>query len=211
MAGWTSTVDGSAQSVHTYHGPVVCGADVGSPDWFPCGASSAVAMVLTAPEGHTILVHGETIYVDGNIIPATSATGVPGELESGEYREFVPGILKATRQPDNDPDYKTPGMKLRIKTGDAVEVSTWNWDTVHMPTGYLTNVRVQLPGGIAPEDGLCTAPTTSPLDECKAKCDAEPTYAKVTKGVSCEQAGYHTIWDGRAASRHPALGLWTRR
>ena len=166
-------------------------------------------MVLTAPEGHTILVHGETIYVDGNIIPATSATGVPGELESGEYREFVPGILKATRQPDNDPDYKTPGMKLRIKTGDAVEVSTWNWDTVHMPTGYLTNVRVQLPGGIAPEDGLCTAPTTSPLDECKAKCDAEPTYAKVTKGVSCEQAGYHTIWDGpRCEAGTRALGLW---
>ena len=127
MAGWTSTVDGSAQSVHTYHCPVVCGADVGSPDWFPCGASSAVAMVLTAPEGHTILVHGETIYVDGNIIPATSATGVPGELESGEYREFVPGILKATRQPDNDPDYKTPGMKLVIKTSDGAEVSTWKW------------------------------------------------------------------------------------
>ena len=200
MASWQGP-DGRTGHVQTYHCPVICGDDIGSTDWFPCGASSAVAMLATAPDGHTILVAGDMVYVDGEQLATP--------LASGEYREFVPGILKGARLIDNDPDYKTPGMKLRIKTGDAVEVSTWNWDTVHMPTGYLTNVRVQLPGGIAPEDGLCTAPTTSPLDECKAKCDAEPTYAKVTKGVSCEQAGYHTIWDGpRCEAGTRALGLW---
>ena len=71
-------------------------------------------------------------------------------LASGEYREFVPGVLKGARLIDNDPDYKTPGMKLRLKTGDDVEISTWKWVTAHMPTGYLQNVRLQLPAGSSP-------------------------------------------------------------
>ena len=88
MAGWTSTVDGSAQSVHTYHCPVVCGADVGSPDYFPCGASSAVAMVLTAPEGHTILVHDEN-----KADPATAF--MLSRLSRGPFEPTPIGVFRA--------------------------------------------------------------------------------------------------------------------
>ena len=59
-----SAVDGSAQSVHTYHCPVVCGADVGSPDWFPCGASSSVAFAGSV-DGISFAVIGENLYVNG--------------------------------------------------------------------------------------------------------------------------------------------------
>ena len=147
MASWQGP-DGRTGHVQTYHCPVICGDDIGSTDWFPCGASSAVAMLATAPDGHTILVAGDMVYVDGEQLATP--------LASGEYREFVPGILKGARLIDNDPDFKTPGMKLRLKTGDDVEISTWKWVTAHMPTGYLQNVRLQLPPHLEPTGGVCT-------------------------------------------------------
>ena len=37
----------------------------------------------------------------------------------------------------------------------AAEISTWAWDTVHMPTGYLQNVRLRIPDDGASVGGLC--------------------------------------------------------
>ena len=160
-----------ARAVQTFHCPVICGAH-NTADWYPCGASSVVATLVsdggyldasTNPPkwvtgGDAVLVVGDDVYVDGMLVSPP--------LAPGETRQVGNHAAQLSRLPDNDPDYKTPGMKLVIKTSDGAEVSTWKWDTHHMPTAYLQNTRVQLPAGEEPgEVGTCSTkqPAPAPL------------------------------------------------
>ena len=123
MAAWGD------DSVEVYSCPVLCDS-ASSADHFPCGASSGVAMAAHVG-GHAVMVAGDVVYVDG----------VETAIAEGET--VTDGDLSVSRLPDDDPDYKTPGLKLTISMGDA-EVSTWKWDVDRMPTGYLQNVRLSL-------------------------------------------------------------------
>ena len=90
--------DGRTGHVQTYHCPVICGDDIGSTDWFPCGACRRWRCRHGARRPHD---------------PRRGRYGVRRRRAAGdaarvgEYRESVPGILKGARLIDNDPDYKT--------------------------------------------------------------------------------------------------------
>ena len=140
--------------MQTYACPVVC--ELGSTEWFPCGASSAVAIAASV-FGTSVVVHGDAVYVDGALLePALSRLGDSRSFSCAE----CPGNahLEVRRIADDDPSYRSPGPKLSIMFGDgpeAVDIATWRFDVVHMPTGYLHNARLSLPAEIE-VSGLCT-------------------------------------------------------
>ena len=66
---------------------------------------------------------------------------------------------------DSDPDYRTPGPKLRLTFGsgdNSVILTTWKFHIMNMPTGYLNNGRLTVPSDVpARVTGLCTGESTN--------------------------------------------------
>ena len=73
--------------MQTFHCPVICGAH-NTADWFPCGASSIVATLVSdggyldlhqptemGDGGDAVLVVGDDVYVDGMLVSPPLAPG----------------------------------------------------------------------------------------------------------------------------------------
>ena len=156
LARWNA--GGERHELQFYSCPTRC--DVGNDEWFPCGASSAVAFAGSIFGMHIALV-GDDVYVNGVLRPQLSPTGESRNVACAGC-PGTSGSLAIERLSDNDPDYRTPGPKLRFRFGDgadAVLISTWKFNVVNMPTGYLNNARLTLPGhtfDASTVDGLCT-------------------------------------------------------
>jgi len=159
LAAWGAA--SASSSVQLYACPTTCR---GSSDaWFPCGASSAVAAAASI-FGVSVAIAGDTVWVGGQQQAPLSSAGETRNVDCPS----CPGTptLTIRRLADNDPDFKTPGPKIRLTYGsgyDAVVVSNWKFTVVNMPTGYLNNVRVSLPSAAhdSSVSGLCTGAATS--------------------------------------------------
>ena len=130
---------------------------MGASDWFPCGASSSVAFAATV-YGTSVAISGNDAYVDGQLqsaLPSTggsashTCSGCPGN-----------GRLTVERLSDTDPDYRTPGPKIRFTFGegyDSFVMTNWKFYIANMPTGYLNNARLSVPASarVGGESGLC--------------------------------------------------------
>ena len=209
LAAWTTSLLGSAlptrHSVQVYSCPVRC--DISSSRWFPCGASSAAAM---AAEVHSMRVtlFGDELHVNG--WRTTLAA-------SGETTSFAcagcpsNGLLTIRRLADDDPDYKTPGPKLEMRFGEgpsAVRLTAYKFSIANMPTGFLHNVKVELPetllGGaelgvmgaaagealVAAADGLCVSNASAATHNERVPADAAsapPPAALDCTWASCQE------------------------
>ena len=133
-----------------YSCPTRC--DLGTSEWFPCGAASAVAFAARV-QNKGVAVSAHDVYIDGVKIE-------PPLAPLGRF-ETEDGMLVVQRLADEDPSYRTPGPKLiftflEYPGGSAsIEIASWLFSTAQMPTGYLHNVRLSLPGHIAPLTGVC--------------------------------------------------------
>ena len=110
LAAWDAD-----QSVQIYSCPVRC--EAGTAEWFPCGASSAVA-ISASIAGMAVSLVGDTVYVAGSILsPPLSAAGESRTVSC----PLCPsnGLLTIRRLADDDPDYKTPGAKIQLTFGEG--------------------------------------------------------------------------------------------
>ena len=110
LAAWDAD-----QSVQIYSCPVRC--EAGTAEWFPCGASSAVA-ISASIAGMAVSLVGDTVYVAGTILsPPLSAAGESRTVSC----PLCPsnGLLTIRRLADDDPDYKTPGAKIQLTFGEG--------------------------------------------------------------------------------------------
>ena len=145
-----------AGSIQIYACPVRCDVSSSNAEWFPCGASSSVAMAASVYDTNVTLF-GDDLYVGGMLVSPS--------ISPRETRTLVcphcpiNGLLTLRRLADDDPDYRTPGPKLELVWGDgdgAVRVTTYKFDIANMPTGFLHNVKIDLaPQSAASTVGLC--------------------------------------------------------
>ena len=130
-------------------------------------------------------------------------------LAAGETRTVqcmeCPGnrLLTIRRLADDDPDYKTPGLKLEMIFGsgeDALRLATYKFEVANMPTGFLHNVRMDLPVALANSaEGLCVGgPDAKPSflscsvvdarDAAGFTCGERIAYLRNERGASDEEA-----------------------
>ena len=151
--------EGGGISLQSYHCPA---APTCQPDYYPCGASAAVAFAGTfvdkAGASHTIVFAGESVIVDGE------------EVALGVWYDWAPKAVQiehgctARAQANRvvDPKEKAPDAgkmagdyETSFSCGKA-KVTTWYYREEHMPTGYLMNALVEMPAADAPGvKGLC--------------------------------------------------------
>jgi hypothetical protein len=155
-----------AYNIQSYHCPVV--QSTCQPDYYPCGASAAVAYAGTFTDksgkpksivmwGQRVVVCGAAdncreidLGVKGDWNPTTKTIGDGCVLER-KYNRANGGGGDAVKSPG---DYETSF------TCGGAKLVTWYYDEVHMPTGYLMNALVTVPdadkGAVT---GLCHATT----------------------------------------------------
>ena len=147
--------------IQSYHCPVV--QETCQPDYYPCGATSAVAFAgrFTGASGatHTILFHGEDVYIDGQKVDL----GVRGNWTA---KAATQDGCTIERKLNRVIDPKSDALDAGKMTGEyetsfscgGAKVTTWYYDEEHMPTGYLMNALVEVPGPrVRRLTGLCHA------------------------------------------------------
>ena len=174
-----SLAEGGGISLQSYHCPVV--QSTCQPDYYPCGASAAVAFAGTfvdkAGASHTIVFAGERVIVDGEEV----ALGVwydwapkPGADRAGCTLERKANRVVDPKEKAPDAGKMAGDYETSFSCGKA-KVTTWYYREEHMPTGYLMNALVEIPAADAPGvKGLChgvTGDDAKPPDDNHFKGD----------------------------------------
>ena len=166
--------------IQSYHCPVV--QETCQPDYYPCGATSAVAFAgrFTGASGatHTILFHGEDVYIDGQKVDL----GVRGNWTA---KAATQDGCTIERKLNRVIDPKSDALDAGKMTGEyetsfscgGAKVTTWYYDEEHMPTGYLMNALVTVPDADkAGVTGLCHS--TSGDDAAPQTCAKGDFYGR---------------------------------
>ena len=174
-----SLAEGGGISLQSYHCPVV--QSTCQPDYYPCGASAAVAFAGTfvdkAGASHTIVFAGERVIVDGEEV----ALGVwydwapkAVQIEHGCTLERKTNRVVDPKEKAPDAGKMAGDYETSFSCGKA-KVTTWYYREEHMPTGYLMNALVEIPAADAPGvKGLChgvTGDDAKPPDDNHFKGD----------------------------------------
>jgi hypothetical protein len=186
MAQWTSidplTWGVTNNSVQYYSCPADCEAlhranessayaPHGTTQWSTCGVSSAVA-VAAQVNGHKVYIRAHEVQVDGTQYDLKIGDKI---TSPGVYIERV-----SDPHPVEEPD--TPGKlnsqvhkdKIKISIHGvhhsyAARIETWQFDQLYaksaLPTGYLTNIKLTIPGDAVVEAGSACSGDDNNNDE----------------------------------------------
>jgi len=160
-----SLATGAGVNLQSYHCPVV--QSTCRPDYYPCGASAAVAFAGTftdkAGASHTIVFIGEKVLVDGAEValgvrydwePKAVAVGDGCTLERKLNRVVDP------KSKASDAGKMTGEYETSFSCDGGAKVTTWYYEEEHMPTGYLMNALVEVSAGDTEGlTGLCHSVT----------------------------------------------------
>jgi hypothetical protein len=144
-------------SVQLYSCPVKCTV-AKNQSWFPCGSSSAVS-VAARVHGHNISIDQHKVGIDGQTFQLAEgqAVNVPGVTAERLFDKHP------TEKPLDDEDSPRVNThvnkdKILITIENKVTIETWQFYNKYMPTGFLTNIKLTLPGEASVhKNSMCSA------------------------------------------------------